>query len=69
MAVLVANRRGYDRLMADDVDHEGVLDRAMKLLANGIPLTLLIDLATPPHSRAVYREEPGDVDWISKYVA
>ena len=55
--------------MADDMDHEVVLDRAMKLLANGIPLTLLIDLATPPHSRAVYREEPGDVDWISTYVA
>lgn len=36
----------------------------MQLLADGVPLTLLIDLATPPHSRELYREEPAETDWL-----
>lgn len=40
------------------------LDVAMRLLSDGVPLTLLIDLATPPHSDELYRSEAGDTAWL-----
>jgi hypothetical protein len=41
-----------------------VFDHGMRLLAEGIPLSLLIDLASAVHSREIYRSEPGDADWL-----
>jgi hypothetical protein len=39
-------------------------ESGMWLLADGIPLSLLIDLATPVHSRDIYRSEPADTTWL-----
>ena len=39
-------------------------DTALALLEAGIPLTLLLDLATPVHSADVYRTERGCADWV-----
>jgi len=47
-----------DGLPADDTD------TALALLEAGIPLTLLLDLATPVHSADVYQTEPGAADWL-----
>lgn len=47
---------------ADHVTRD--VNRAMRLLAEGVPLTLLIDLATPPHSRELLEREPGEADWL-----
>jgi hypothetical protein len=29
-----------------------------------VPLSLLLDLATPPHSSDIYNDEVGDADWL-----
>ena len=42
---------------------------AMNLLAAGVPLTLLLDLATGLDSHEVYDREPGSADWLSVKVA
>jgi hypothetical protein len=47
-----------DLQLADDTD------TALSLLEAGIPLTLLLDLATPVRSIDVYRTEPGAADWL-----
>jgi hypothetical protein len=39
-------------------------DLALRLLAEGVPLSLLIDLATPPHSREIYRAELDEAEWL-----
>jgi hypothetical protein len=40
-------------------------DLALRLLSDGVPLSLLIDLATPPHSGEIYRAEAGDASpWL-----
>jgi hypothetical protein len=39
------------------------------LLAAGVPLTLLLDLAAPVPSRELYRDEPGDTAWLARSVA
>jgi hypothetical protein len=44
-------------------------DTALELLEAGIPLTLLLDLATPIHSSDVYKTEPGAADWLEAGVA
>lgn len=36
----------------------------LMLLEAGIPLTLLLDLATPVRSEDTYRTEPGAADWL-----
>jgi hypothetical protein len=36
----------------------------LMLLEAGIPLTLLLDLATPIRSVDTYRTEPGAADWL-----
>ncbi len=43
----------------------------MELLAAGIPLTLLLDLADAngPQSRGILEEEPGDASWLRPRVA
>ena len=45
------------------------VSRAIELLASGIPLTLLLDLATPVHSREIYDTERGQADWLIANVA
>jgi hypothetical protein len=42
---------------------------AMDLLAAGVPLTLLLDLALTLDSREVYDREPGVADWLVASVA
>lgn len=42
---------------------------AFELLKAGVPLTLLLDLATPVHSADVYEQEAGDADWLQAGVA
>jgi hypothetical protein len=42
---------------------------AMDLLAAGVPLTLLLDLATALDSHEVYDREPGSADWLVASVA
>jgi hypothetical protein len=42
---------------------------AMDLLAAGVPLTLLLDLASALDSHEVYDREPGVADWLVASVA
>jgi hypothetical protein len=42
---------------------------AMDLLAAGVPLTLLLDLALTLDSHEVYDREPGVADWLAASVA
>ena len=39
-------------------------DTMMQLLADRIPVTLLVDLLAPPDARDVYSTEGGDTDWL-----
>ncbi|HTR68685.1 MAG TPA: hypothetical protein VMH41_00470 [Mycobacteriales bacterium] len=43
--------------------HDGTA-MALSLLEAGVPLTLLLDLATPMHSEEVYSEEFAAADWL-----
>jgi len=45
------------------------VNTVLMLLGAGIPLTLLLDLATPIHSADVYHEERGVADWLAAGVA
>jgi hypothetical protein len=45
------------------------IETVLMLLGAGVPLTLLLDLATPIHSVDVYRTEPGAADWLEVGVA
>ena len=47
-----------------DGQHGDDTDTALSLLEAGIPLTLLLDLATPVRSTDVYQTEPGAADWL-----
>jgi hypothetical protein len=51
-----------DDRSAEDGQHE--FDIALRLLSGGVPLSLLLDLAAPPHSTDIYNEEAGDTDWL-----
>ena len=39
-------------------------DMVMGLLAAGVPVTLLLDLAAPPDAGEVYTVEGGEADWL-----
>ena len=43
--------------------------RALALLADGVPLSLLLDLAAAVPSRDLYREEAADTAWVTGAVA
>jgi hypothetical protein len=49
------------------VDVSRLVRRTEALLAAGVPLTLLLDLAEPlgPRSAVLLREEGGDASWLS----
>jgi hypothetical protein len=36
----------------------------MKLLRDGVPVTLLVDIAAPPDAEQVYETEGGEADWL-----
>jgi hypothetical protein len=57
-----------DNVRSTDTQHDEVAT-AMELLAAGIPLTLLLDLATPVHSAEIYALEAGAADWLYAGVA
>jgi hypothetical protein len=40
----------------------------MALLASGVPLSLLLDLALPTHSRALLDGERADTSWVPRRV-
>jgi hypothetical protein len=40
------------------------LDVALRLLHDGIPISLLLDLAAPVHSDDLYEVEAGEADWL-----
>jgi hypothetical protein len=44
------------------------LDVCADILAAGIPLTLLLDLAYAPNSAQIYAEEGGDANWLQPAV-
>ena len=37
----------------------------MRLLAERVPVTLLLDLLAPPDAAEVYSTEGGDADWLA----
>ena len=44
-------------------------DRVLALLAEGVPLSLLLDLAAAVPSADLLRDEAGDTDWLVPSVA
>lgn len=44
-------------------------DAVLALLAGGVPLSLLLDLAAAVPSRELYRHEAGDTRWLTPSVA
>jgi hypothetical protein len=38
---------------------------ALDLLAAGVPLTLVLDLASDVTSEEIYEAEPGSADWLT----
>ena len=50
--------------MIDQDLHHGAMDQALELLGAGVPLSLLLDLATAVDSSEVYSQEPASTDWI-----
>jgi hypothetical protein len=49
---------------AAELRPSAAVERALSLLASGVPLSLLLDLAGPVPSRAVYAAEGGDAGWL-----
>ena len=41
-------------------------DPTMRLLADHVPVTLLMDLLAPPNSREVLDAEGGDAEWLGR---
>jgi hypothetical protein len=52
------------RSSSPQIDELDEIDTVLQLLGAHIPLTLLLDLATPVHSDEVYETEPGIADWL-----
>lgn len=49
----------------DDQSHRPAPEeQAFALLAAGVPLSLLLDLALPLDSRSLLRDEPADTSWL-----
>jgi hypothetical protein len=57
--------------VSDDfpVDGSEELAAALRFLGDGVPLSLLLDLAGPLNSRDLYRQEAGNADWLTLGVA
>lgn len=50
---------------ADSTVHDGPASPVMTMLADHLPLTLLLDLALGVRSSEVYDAEPPDLAWLS----
>jgi hypothetical protein len=63
--------RVTDDFLVEDspIDGSGELAVALRFLSEGVPLSLLLDLAGPLNSRDLYRQEAGDATWLSPRVA
>jgi hypothetical protein len=42
-------------------------DTTMRLLADHVPVTLLMDLMAPPVSSEVFETEGGSADWLAEF--
>jgi hypothetical protein len=42
------------------------VDRMMHMLAEGVPVTLLLDLLRPPEADEMYVVEGGSADWLRR---
>jgi hypothetical protein len=51
------------------IDGSEELAAAFRFLSDGVPLSLLFDLAGPLNSRDLYRQEAGDAAWLAPRVA
>jgi hypothetical protein len=40
-------------------------EQVMNMLADRVPVTLLLDLLAPPNAREVFSIEGGDTDWLT----
>jgi hypothetical protein len=40
-------------------------EQMMQLLADRVPVTLLLDLLAPPDAQEVFTTEGGDADWLA----
>lgn len=40
-------------------------DTMMQMLADHVPVTLLLDLLAPPDAREVFSTEGGDAEWLA----
>lgn len=56
------------RTAPDTVERSEVLARTHRLLAAGVPLSLLLDLASPrgPRSEELFSAEEPDLDWLDR---
>jgi hypothetical protein len=61
--------QGQSTQTAADLTQLDQTNVAMDLLAAGVPLSLLLDLATALDSHEVYDREPGSADWLVASVA
>jgi hypothetical protein len=46
-----------------NIDSESTHD-ALELLGSGVPLSLVLDLASDRPSEEIYSAEPGSADWL-----
>ncbi len=54
-------------LLVQDVpmpDVDAMVERTFALLADHVPLSLLLDLAGGPHSAELLADEPADTGWL-----
>jgi hypothetical protein len=42
------------------------VDRVLEMLADGVPVTLLMDLLRPPEADEMYIVEGGSADWLRR---
>ena len=62
ISLVVAQKRpAHQRQMETTV----ITDPTMRLLADHVPVTLLMDLMAPPNSHEVFDLEGGEADWLS----
>jgi hypothetical protein len=46
-------------------DSVTTIEQVMQLLADRVPVTLLLDLLAPPDAAEVFSTEGGDADWLA----
>lgn len=61
----VSNAARNGAIMSTPTTSDDALGTGLLLLAAGIPLSLLLDLATGPQSSEVFDSEPADSGWLA----